>query len=203
MLFSIDSGTTFQNGISLFTGLPAGTYQVLVRDNASCQVVYGSNPVTIVSVAPLNPVITWVPGTGFFVNDDFDGYQWLYNGSPLGAANDTSLVENGAGTYAVEVTDANGCKDTSNVITVTGLDSYHLLTEVELYPNPAQDELMISGSLTRQLEVTIVNLQGKTLLQTSLPQGSGRLDVANLAPGMYLVQLKVADKIQVRKLIVE
>lgn len=203
VLFSIDSGNTFQNGISLFTGLPAGTYQVLVRDNASCQVVYGSNPVVIQSVPPLNPVISWVPGTGFFIDDDFDSYQWLFNGAPLGAAIDTSLVEAGPGTYAVEVTDANGCTDTSNVITVTGLDTNDLLTEVKLYPNPVQEQLNISSGQQHSLVVTVINLQGKSMMQTSLPLGSGQLDVAELAPGMYLIQLSHDDKTQVRKLIIE
>ena len=45
-------------------------------------------------------------------------YQWLLNGTPLLNATNDSLTVNAAGSYAVQVSNANGCSNSSNVVQV-------------------------------------------------------------------------------------
>jgi len=53
-------------------------------------------------------------GTGF-------QYQWLRNNSTIGGANSVNYTATQGGTYSLILTDANGCRDTSNNIVVTVL----------------------------------------------------------------------------------
>ncbi|MHC1775299.1 MAG: gliding motility-associated C-terminal domain-containing protein [Lentimicrobium sp.] len=44
--YSINNGTDWQSS-AIFSGLPAGSYSIIVRDGASCETPYASNPVII------------------------------------------------------------------------------------------------------------------------------------------------------------
>lgn len=202
VLYSVDSGATFQNGVSLFSLAP-GTYNVLVRDNAGCELVYNANPITINAPAVLNPRISSTT-TGFAIVDTFVSYRWLRDGKAISGQIDTALTTTTVGDYAVEVTDSRGCKDTSNTLSITvGIEDVELLSAVKLYPNPVTDKLNIESSQTQAITVTLTDLQGRTIRQSTFEQGTGSVDVSNVAKGMYLIQLRSGDELEVRKVLVK
>ncbi len=127
--YSIDSGATF-NG-NTFNSLPVGTYNLVVADVFNCSSVYASNPVTI-SEPPvldhtyvavdascanvLNGSITITPTGGV------TPYSYSLDGGPLQPGNAFNSIA--AGTYIVQVTDDNGCTDTSQVL----IDTIYAIT---------------------------------------------------------------------------
>jgi gliding motility-associated-like protein len=117
--YSIDNGVTFQAGNN-FTGLPAGTYDIIVEDAAGCQV---ASTVTLTDPPALGFTTVDVDpdcngaSTGsitFSANGGTTPYQYSTdNGVTFQAGNAFTGLP--AGTYNVVVEDANGCSSTGTV----------------------------------------------------------------------------------------
>ncbi len=121
--YSIDNGVTFQAS-NTFTGLGAGTYDIVVEDAAGCQ---ATTQVTLNNTA--GPTIDNVVVVDPTCNGDTDGqititvsggttpYQYSNdNGVTFQAGNNFAGL--GAGTYDIVVEDAVGCQ-TSQQVTLT------------------------------------------------------------------------------------
>lgn len=202
VLYSVDSGTTFQNGVSLFD-VAAGSYNILVRDNAGCELIYSNNPVVINTPAELDPRIFVVSEGVFAIVDTFVSYQWLKDGLPIAGATDTIFDATLSADYTVEVTDSRGCTAISNRIPLyIGIEDIKLLSAVKLYPNPVTDKLNIESSQSQTISLTLTDLQGRTIRNNTFEQGTGSIDVSDVAKGMYLIQLRSGDEVQVRKVLV-
>lgn len=74
-------------------------------------------------------------------------YEWLRNGIPVADANSASYVVANPGSYAVRVTDRNGCSGTSRPILVQALADRTLLT-------PTVSQLLCSARPSVQLMAT-------------------------------------------------
>jgi hypothetical protein len=120
--FSIDNGVTFQPS-NIFTGLAAGTYQVVVKDNACATNLNG------VITQPSELTISASMLKGVSCNNLSDGsinglgnggtapYQYSINGTLYAAANTFGNLA--AGSYKIWVKDANGCVKESAIVPVT------------------------------------------------------------------------------------
>jgi PKD repeat protein len=77
----------------------------------------------------------------------------------------------------------------------TSVAEVSALAEFNLWPNPAQEELNITfkSSHTGAVSVTVIDLNGRTMLREDHPLALGnnavRLNTASLAPGLYMVRL--------------
>jgi gliding motility-associated-like protein len=121
--FSADNGGTYQTS-NIITGLPAGSYTVVVRDNNGCLAVYGSNPVVITENPPLSVTATSSDASCSGVNDGSvtvtsttggtQPYQYSLNGSPFQPTGNFSGLS--ANTYIVLVQDFNGCQARDTVV---------------------------------------------------------------------------------------
>lgn len=87
-------------------------------------------------------------------------------------------------------------------------DAFSSFGEVALFPNPASDRLAISFDLKKSEEVrfTILDEIGKSqLLCVSQSYSAGKnrsaIDIGNLAPGVYLLQLESQSSIEVKRFI--
>lgn len=109
-----------------YTAAAAGSYTLKVTNTAStCTNTSAATTVTVntlpgVTISP-NTTQAICPGDSVVFHATTPtgiSYQWLQNGSPAtnAAANSYSAVT--AGSYAVKVTDANGCTATSAAVTV-------------------------------------------------------------------------------------
>lgn len=112
--------------------------------------------------------------------------------------------------YRLKQVDFDGSEEHHSIIQVYN-DFYHQGIDVTVYPNPAKSEDMvmriISGDDHTPYEITIINLNGQIVYNTTL-QGSINLQrklVQNLdlKSGIYIAKFKQGDVIHEQKLIVK
>ncbi len=109
-----------------------GYYELIVTDNFGCE----ENTSFYIETLPA-PVITistpgrhgYCPGLGtppvLYALDDPEGYtyQWQFQGAAIAGETGTQTIGDQFGTYTVVVTDANGCTNVSNNLTIYDLCS--------------------------------------------------------------------------------
>lgn len=111
-----------------------------------------------------------------------------------------------AGSYTVEISDANGCthSETYTVFITSTIDP-DFITNFELYPNPVMDNAIVSLKFDENIEgsLKLVDLTGK-LIKTFNISGNARiinLDMKYMSSGVYLLKLEAKNQVGVRKLI--
>ena len=97
------------------------------------------------------------------------------------------------GTYAISVYDANGCaKDTTVIVGSKIISSRTELNTLgaRLYPNPADEKVMLQVPTTGTLSVTIISTTGQRVFESTLGGKTNYdLSLSNLAKGVYLVKV--------------
>ncbi|MCW3083271.1 MAG: hypothetical protein JWP12_637 [Bacteroidetes bacterium] len=124
----------------------------------------------------------------------------------LGMWNTTGLI---AGNYNVRLLVKNDLTDSVEdikVVTVlpgvsTGLANTDLLP-VSIYPNPASDQLMVYvPASTAKTEIRIYNLLGENKIVETTNRLQSFVNVANLAAGVYTIEVKCGNKISRQKFV--
>ncbi len=92
----------------------------------------------------------------------------------------------------------------NNGISILGIPSTSLFTQVSVYPNPAQGQatIVVENRTAKELNISIMNLQGQILYNNHVGpvvNYSQAVDVSGFASGLYI--LKVNDSIS--RLIIE
>ncbi|MCG9898535.1 MAG: FG-GAP-like repeat-containing protein, partial [Hydrotalea sp.] len=115
------SGATGQT----LTVTTAGSYSVLVTNANNCSSISASTTVTV-NALPTVPTIsnsrplTFCEGDNTVLSSSSaTGNQWLLNGNIITGATNQTLTVTSAGSYSVQVTNANNCSSTSIATTVT------------------------------------------------------------------------------------
>lgn len=168
--YSIDGGSNFQADSS-FTGLPGGTYDIVVEDGAACQAT-----TQVVLTATTAPAITNIAATdpSCGVNDATiiitasGGIAPLRysinNGSTFQASN--SFANLSAGTYNLAIEDSAGCQDNTQV-TINASTA----TPVTLTSSDPDNSICTGESVTFTATpaglVSYNFLNGSTILQQS------------------------------------
>lgn len=80
-----------------------------------------------------------------------------------------------------------------------GIDEVVKKNELLLYPNPAQTQLNISNSLKIE-QAIILDLQGKEVRNFG---NQNTIDISELKPGIYFLQMKTRNEIRVQKFVKE
>jgi len=93
---------------------------------------------------------------------------------------------------SIEVTD-DGASGISYASSVTGIEDNPLLSQISIYPNPADDiiNVKLADGITEKLEIAIVSQMGQQLMQLA-ETGNNQLsaDISGLAPGVYFLRIK-------------
>ncbi|TLX75792.1 T9SS type A sorting domain-containing protein [Labilibacter sediminis] len=74
----------------------------------------------------------------------------------------------------------------------------NLTSELQVYPNPAQNRLFVSGDYSSSVQ--IINVQGNVVLDVPQNNNSG-IDISSLLPGIYMMKLEVEGITMVKKFI--
>jgi gliding motility-associated-like protein len=179
------------DGIQNPTGLPAGTYAVIVTDGAGCSAntsVTLSNPVALALVcAQQNPVSTIGGNDGSAtvqIGGGTAGYTVAWSGPVSGsqnqaAAGTATIAGLPAGTYSVTVTDANGCEQTCLfVIDAPGCG----ITLNIAGTNPSCD-----GGSDGAISLTVNNASGNLIFNWNVDTLDGIQNPTGLPEGPYTV----------------
>ena len=192
LFYSINGGTTYPNSTGIFSNLPAGSYNVSVRDDSSCATIYGSNPVKV--IPPPDILVSIASFENILCNSDSTGRVNVAASGGTGVLtflwNNGSTAQNishlAAGTYTVTVKDANGCTKT---ISQTLTEPSHLTdsiaaTNISCYgANDAKATYLVSGGTppykiqwsTGDTTATITNLNAAIYSVTATDNNGCRI----------------------------
>jgi hypothetical protein len=207
---SVQPGATYQwqlNGVDIIgetstslTVSASGDYSVNVTNGCGTA---SSNSITVtVNPLPAVPVISLQ--TDSLVSTAAVSYQWYFNGTLIIGATTDYYIPTLNGDYTVVITDANGCTNVSAIFTMTTV-GIQTLSDIpmQLYPNPVIQNLNITMQATAgKQEVELFNAEGMVVLQkTSFGESSIKINMHNLASGMYIVKITNNSGVTVHKII--
>ncbi len=179
----------------------SGTYSDIKYGSSVADSIFTIN----LTVSTLDTTITQVGSDLHAVSNSNYSYQWLdcNNGNSLIAgAQDSIYTPTANGDYAVEITQGN-CVETSSCINYTGVGvSEFRLMEIQVYPNPVHDYLQILNGNNYALEIQILDITGKVLLNQR-SNNSFELNVSSFANGIYFIRIQSEDKLFFEKFVVE
>ncbi len=184
-------GNPVPAGTTVVPSLAAGIYAGNVTDVNQCTVAVSE---TITEPTALTLTLTPTNASSSTATDG------SIAAVPAGGTNPYSLNwgsgNNGqnlaAGSYTVTVTDGNGCSTTASTTVGfnTGITAAQL-TNVKLYPNPANNQIVIeTGSIDGKFSFTVYGIDGKLVSEKTISGDRILVDVKHLAVGFYSYQLR-------------
>ncbi len=89
------------------------------------------------------------------------------------------------------------------IIDGDGINLHYLDQHITLYPNPTNNVFTVSSTVDMIRELTIYDNNGRAVLRQSINDFNGQVNVDNLTPGIYFVQMMTSDHIVTKKLIIQ
>jgi len=207
------NGTTVLAGSSSYAYTPVSgdIVTVLMTSDAVCAVPDTVSKSVVMTVDPsLIPVVTIAANPGANILTDEEDtltavvtgggaplfYQWMINGVVVPGATNAVYTSNNLsdGDSVCCIVYANGAcagSGTScvriNVVNNVGIKSLTPKGEPSIWPNPVHDELTVLNASNSELK--IFNLLGQEVYEASVNSDKEVLDVAQLMPGVYIVEI--------------
>lgn len=175
----------------------SGEYKLSVVDENNCkgstsrEVIFHSLP-----VVSLGPDTTILRNTSLEITTGGGYSSYLWN---TGSEDESILVEGlteGTHKYFVDVSNEYGCmaSDTINVSIdlAEGMVTEGIFSGLKIYPNPAQDYLILKAvhTLPGDTRISILSATGKTLLNRKVSQFDMlNIDLSKFRSGVYLIRV--------------
>lgn len=186
--FGNGNSSTLENPQPLCFNLP-GQYVItlIACNNQGCDTT--SQTVTVLQA----------PFTGLeFLNGQITSlqpnalYQWLLCPSLTIIPGATSVEYTPPinGEYAVIVTLANGCSDTSDCIVISDLGIQEQVSSLGLFPNPGNGTFSIDSELYNSCEIAVFDVTGRK--QEILWEGNS-ITIVTASKGLFFVRIKVEN----------
>lgn len=193
----------YKNGVLLGPHLDSLVYTgIQLNDTIWCTVksaetcaypqTVESNKIIFDHYSVSTPLITFQ--TPDLISSTANAYQWFFNQSILTGATNQNYTPVNSGSYQVQVWDSNGCTSISDpypfINTMTGA----LTTNpISIFPNPACDYLTIESKKTIKT-IRIIDIIGREiLLSRNVNETSAHLNIKNIAPGRYILEISNAE----------
>lgn len=208
--FTYDWYTYDQSLFKVVVTLNGTTYEsneIQIDSYAWTSLNVGTELNEFVTTDPNNGNLLLCSGASFrasiFMPYDF-GIQWYKNGIPISGANEMEYLITGPGVYHVEAA-PSFCPDSvssneplpivveEDTSCGLGTDNPNLNNTFILYPNPANDYLLLDFMAgTNFTSYQIIDASGKVLEYRDHIEGQNRIkiDTTPLAAGFYLLQLQ-------------
>lgn len=202
----------WSNGTTTATasGLGAGTYAYTVMDtmgfSVSDTVVITEPAVLAVSMSAVSDTNAQAVGSATAtVTGGTMPYTYTWNGT-TGTSDLTAIV---AGTYVVDITDANGCTVTDSIVVEDAVSTNRIdyLTDLSIYPNPTRGNTVIDLELSQNADVaisifTVTGILVQDFAKENTSQVTHQIDLSTYAEGMYLVRFVIDNQVITKKLLV-
>ena len=130
------------------------------------------------------------------IDPGYSNYQWYKDTTAIASATQHLYRANTPGYYRVKYQNELGCMVwAKNVPYLTQPESpFAVQHYLEFYPNPATSTVNLSSEERIIKYVQVVNLYGKTVLQSELNATSGSIMVDKLARGIYILRVWLKDQ---------
>ena len=166
----------------------------------------GVSPELSISVyaLPATPIITY--DGGVLTSSSSTNYKWYKNNYPISGATQQTYNPTANGSYIVEVGNTYGCKSKSTAFDVidVGISTAFNDNSFEVFPNPANDYLMVTYSGNDDMILKFRNVLGEDIIITEF-NNSIKLDLSTISSGVYFVEMYLkneSDTKLVRKVII-
>jgi hypothetical protein len=167
----------------------SGTYKDTLTNRAGCDSIITLN-LTIYAIP--SPTVT---ASGFnLTTQSYAGYQWQLNVNNIASATSQNFTATVNGSYAVQVTDANGCSATSPAVQVTGVGIRDIaIVSISIYPSPALDFITIEAE-SKIASISIYDLTGKLVLKLdNINAFEKKIEINSLSSATYQILVKTTD----------
>ncbi len=162
----------------------AGAYSIAGTNAAGC---FGySDAISFAVLPPVPvPVITQVGAT--LQSSPAAAYQWWLDGQPIPGADQQALDVTLTGTYAVTITDSEGCSAASDPLFVlsTAIGTLAPPAGARVWPVPARDELWLAGDGS---DVTVMDAAGRVVVRLRTTADRVSIDLSGWPAGLYAVR---------------
>lgn len=180
----------------------AGIYAVMATDKRGCMVEDSLN----VSFYPTPARPTILQNGTFLLSSAAFRNQWYLNGAVL--IGDTFQIINTTtqGYYQVRAANTNGCNNISDSLSTltTSLDYQdNQALNAVLSPNPADQYLTVKLGFNEAWRLSIVSLQGKVLVSELVHSNDYKLNVNQLASGLYFLRIEAKGFRKEQKLLIQ
>lgn len=178
-----------------------GIQWVEVSDMSGCT---GRDSFMVMINPTPTPVITPNGGT-LCTGGNYATYQWYQNMVAVTGATDSCFTPTTDGNFYVTVTDGIGCEGSSDTLAFVGMREALNNPGFNIYPNPAQDRLVIDldQPLNQKGEIVLYDLTGRIVLQKGFSQlpGSSTLSLGQVSAGSYILEIKSENFLGRKRLI--
>ena len=201
------------NSTGVFEGLVAGTYTVLAFDANDCvleQVISVGEPdVLEVTIDEITDAVDNDGAIDISINGGVGPYVVVWTGTAGAATGYTSADEDieglATGTYAVVVTDANGCTaEGEAVIDVNGLDEL-LGFGFVVFPNPSTEVATLVWGGSQAVEwMTVADGLGRVVESVRIAGTEGRMELnaGNFSAGVYTISVGASTGVSTQRWII-
>jgi len=179
----------------------AGDYAVQLTDSNGCTAP--SNQLSI-TVYPLQSVPV-ILNSNTLSSYGAVTYQWLLNGQPIDSATGAVYIVKQQGLYSLQITDSNGCTNTSSPVEVTPVYSgvRNIAEEgISLYPNPnsvGNLQLTVSNELIGA-NLDVYDEQGRLVFKSAIRDLKSAINL-DVSSGVYYLRISNENRSIVRKLV--
>jgi len=193
------SYSLYQNGFILASNLNSGIrkspvlnantgYKIIGRDANNC--VNTDSVYIVVNPLPFKPVI--YANKNYLQSNYSAGNQWFTGSVKIDSATAQTFYPPVNGSYAVEYTNAKGCKSLSDVYDFRyySLVSTNYSKQFKVYPNPSSGILMFENQSNDVLTIQVIASDGKLVYTNkNLQAGVSEINLEHLCSGIYTVLL--------------
>ncbi|MEX1000754.1 MAG: S8 family serine peptidase [Crocinitomicaceae bacterium] len=183
-------------------GLTAGNYSVEITDFNSCSSTFNftvTEPAALSATAIVSNILTGNDGSiDLTGSGGTPNYTYSWN---TGETTEDLMNIDSAGTYTCTITDANGCtfQITETVDSELGVGE-NKLVNINIYPNPSHGLVSIQFDRPITVDVSIYNTIGQRLFtQTNNGQQIFELDASDLATGVYIVNIRTNEGLDINR----
>ena len=118
-------------------------------------------------------------------------YEWYCNDSLIHLSETNQYTPSHYGRYKVVIHNKNGIVFTTNEITYSEIEKASpFATIVNCYPNPFTNQFSIQNTGGEMYSYTILDMNSSLILEGNLAKETKTLDLGNLNPGLYLLELR-------------
>lgn len=201
------------NTTGVFEGLVAGTYTVLAFDANDCvleQVISVGEPdVLEVTIDEITDAVDNDGAIDISIDGGVEPYVVVWTGTAGAATGYTSADEDieglATGTYAVVVTDANGCTaEGEAVIDVNGLDEA-LGFGFLVFPNPSTEVATLVWGGSQAVEwMTVADGLGRVVESVRISGTEGRMELnaGNFSAGVYTISVGASTGVSTQRWVI-